>query len=92
MPPRLSRFRLFPLRPMRSALDAPPVPQRDLKFQVLSYEDIPLERLRPHLDPHAVEAAIARALVCGVRQLGGCLIWEEISRLERGLNPEEALK
>jgi len=66
-----------PLTPMRSALDAPPLPQRNMRFRVTSWEDIPLERLRPHFDPKAVEQAIERSLLCGVRQLGGVTIWED---------------
>jgi hypothetical protein len=62
---------------MRSQLDAPPLPQRNLRFRITDWEDIPLERLRPHLDPRAVHMAIERALVCGVRNLGGVDIWEE---------------
>lgn len=64
-------------RRMRPIYDAPPVPARDMRWAFVDYENIPLERLRPYLDPKAVVAAIDAAVALGVREMGGVRIWQE---------------
>lgn len=69
---------------MRSIYDAPPVPAADMAWEFTDYEDVPLERLRPYLDPKAVKAAIDAAVALGVREMSGVRIWRK-----RQEEPEE---
>lgn len=61
---------------MRSMLDLP----KPGKFwwRIVDYEEMPIERLKPYLDPRAIEAAIAVAISMGLRELSGVQIVEDI--------------
>jgi hypothetical protein len=63
-------------RTLGSPLDLP----RPGKFlwRVIDYEALPIERLKPYLDPRAIEAAIAVAISMGLRDLGGVQIEQDI--------------
>lgn len=47
-------------------------------WRIIDYEALPLERLKPYLDPRAIEAAIAIAISMGLRELGGVQIEQDI--------------
>ena len=63
-------------RTMRSGLDDP-APGKFF-WRVIDYEALPIERLKPYLDPRAIEAAIAVAISMGLRDLGGVQIEQDI--------------
>jgi hypothetical protein len=71
-------------RKMRSSLDTPGPGK--FFWRVTDYEALPLERLKPYLDPRAIEAAIAVAISMGLRDLGGVQIEQDIG----GLNDRPA--
>lgn len=45
------------------------------EFEIVNWEDVPLERLRPYFEPSAVDAAIRMALRLGVAELPGVRIY-----------------
>ena len=60
---------------MGSPLDLPR-PGR-FYWRIIDYEALPIERLKPYLDPRAIEAAIAVAIAMGLRELGGVQIEQD---------------
>jgi hypothetical protein len=62
-------------RRMRDSL-ANPGPGR-FYWRITDYEALPIERLKPYLDPRAIEAAIALAISMGLRDLGGVQIEQD---------------
>ena len=62
-------------RRMRSGLDLP----KSGKFlwRIVDYEALPLDRLKPWIDPHAVEKAIETAIAMGLREIAGVQIVED---------------
>jgi hypothetical protein len=63
-------------RKMRDSL-ASPTPGKFF-WRIIDYEALPIERLKPYLDPRAIEAAIAVAISMGLRDLGGVQIEQDI--------------
>jgi hypothetical protein len=60
---------------MRSPMEAPAVPvKEDYVWSITDYEAIPLDRLKPYLDPKAVAAAIETAITMGMLELSGVRI------------------
>ena len=72
-------------RKMRNGLDAP-APGKFF-WRVTDYEALPIERLKPYLDPRAIEAAIAVAISMGLRDLGGVQIEQDIGGYDERSGP-----
>jgi hypothetical protein len=70
---------------MRDSL-ADPTPGKFF-WRVIDYEALPIERLKPYLDPRAIEAAIAIAISMGLRELGGVQIEQDIGGLDGSAAP-----
>jgi hypothetical protein len=63
-------------RTMRDRLETPGPGK--FFWRITDYEALPIERLKPYLDPRAIEAAIAIAISMGLRDLGGVQIEQDI--------------
>jgi hypothetical protein len=72
-------------RTMRSGLDDP-APGKFF-WRIIDYESLPIERLKPYLDPRAIEAAIAIAISMGLRDLSGVQIEQDIGGLDGRAEP-----
>jgi hypothetical protein len=72
-------------RTMRDGL-ATPGPGKFF-WRITDYEALPIERLKPYLDPRAIEAAIAVAISMGLRDLGGVQIEQDIGGYDERPEP-----
>jgi hypothetical protein len=70
---------------MRPPMETPAVPvKEDYVWSIVDYEAIPLDRLKPYLDPKAVAAAIETAITMGMLQLSGVRIEPAIGGATHG--------